>query len=623
MSRAPHPGLARLFALGGAPARAVARLAAGFAPLSALARELDGPDGLELLSDRWLQPLTREIDLAELFARALPAAGGAGTAGTTGMAPAAAAGGGLAGEPAAHREPRPEPRRTVAAAASAGTGRGTGPATSRERRPGPRRPEEAAARAAAARWGAAPGSAALPEPGGSAGARRPAGRGRVQPAVPERERIAAALARYAAQSSSLARAAGKRRGGLPEVADGGSAASAEPGAAAAAGPGAAGAGVDAASAGSAAARVHAASAGAVAASGGSMDAAGRGAPAATLARGSRRFAGSGASGIAGAAGSHAGVEGGRERWVGGASVAAGILGVSRTAGAARPSPAEALAALHARAERAGALAAADTRLAVREVAPEVAALLASAARAGTSGGGGRALGDPPAVSSAWPRSPEASPRTAAPSPASRELPWPPSREFAWPPAAPGSPAAPSSPAAPPSPAPDARGFRHAGATAGPAAASAPAQLARALDLLDARRRRGAAPSGAGDGRVASLDGVPAGSGAGPAAWLPAPGAEREDEGAGLHGPAAPGAAFSPAPRGLRRLAALAAGAETWQRRLAAGGDPTPLPADERPAASPPGAAGERLMEAELGRRIGRLLRREAERQGIDLTGVME
>src|SRR6202035_3133530 len=68
VSRAPHPSLARLHALGGAPARAASRLAGPFSALEALARDLDG---LELLSDRALAALTREIDIGALLARGL------------------------------------------------------------------------------------------------------------------------------------------------------------------------------------------------------------------------------------------------------------------------------------------------------------------------------------------------------------------------------------------------------------------------------------------------------------------------------------------------------------------------------------------------------------------------
>src|SRR5262249_45396993 len=102
----------------------------------------------------------------------------------------------------------------------------------------------------------------------------------------------------------------------------------------------------------------------------------------------------------------------------------------------------------------------------------------------------------------------------------------------------------------------------------PAEPATSALLTRALDRLDARRARPTPPAPSPE----------AGS-------VPAPSSL----------PAAPPAA---PPRGLRRLAGLAETA-------------LPLPA----------AARERLEEEELGPRIGRLLRREAERQGIDLSGV--
>jgi hypothetical protein len=74
-------------------------------------------------------------------------------------------------------------------------------------------------------------------------------------------------------------------------------------------------------------------------------------------------------------------------------------------------------------------------------------------------------------------------------------------------------------------------------------------------------------------------------------------------------------------RGLRRLATLARAGGLAERELAAGGA---LPVEERrEAATLPAAARERLEEDELGRRIGRLLRREAEGRGIDLAEVME
>jgi len=73
VSRAPHPALRRLHALGGAPARAMERLAAPLAALDRLAGDLEG---LDLLSDRAIAPLVREIDLAGPLDRVLgPAAG--------------------------------------------------------------------------------------------------------------------------------------------------------------------------------------------------------------------------------------------------------------------------------------------------------------------------------------------------------------------------------------------------------------------------------------------------------------------------------------------------------------------------------------------------------------------
>jgi len=50
----------------------------------------------------------------------------------------------------------------------------------------------------------------------------------------------------------------------------------------------------------------------------------------------------------------------------------------------------------------------------------------------------------------------------------------------------------------------------------------------------------------------------------------------------------------------------------------------PTPRDLPPGAALPAlpaVARERQEEEELGRRIGRLLRREAERQGLDVSGV--
>jgi hypothetical protein len=73
-------------------------------------------------------------------------------------------------------------------------------------------------------------------------------------------------------------------------------------------------------------------------------------------------------------------------------------------------------------------------------------------------------------------------------------------------------------------------------------------------------------------------------------------------------------------RGLRRLATLAEAGGAAERELAAG---APLPEQRREAATLPAAARERLEEDELGQRIGRLLRREAEGRGIDLAEVME
>jgi len=108
-------------------------------------------------------------------------------------------------------------------------------------------------------------------------------------------------------------------------------------------------------------------------------------------------------------------------------------------------------------------------------------------------------------------------------------------------------------------------------------------LARALDRLEARRVR------------RTPDAVPA-----PEPMAPSP----------LPIPASP-------LHGLRRLAGLGAGMGSPEAAA-------PTPRDLPPGAALPAlpaVARERQEEEELGRRIGRLLRREAERQGLDVSGV--
>ncbi|HEX4964781.1 MAG TPA: hypothetical protein VF173_28470 [Thermoanaerobaculia bacterium] len=136
----------------------------------------------------------------------------------------------------------------------------------------------------------------------------------------------------------------------------------------------------------------------------------------------------------------------------------------------------------------------------------------------------------------------------------------------------------------------------------PELSQAPVLLTRVLDRLDSRRARPVAAAPVSEAAAVSrLPGLPT---APPAALRAFPAGDREG-----------------APRGLRRLATLAEAGGTAERQLAAGAAP---PAEERrEAAALPTAARERLEEDELGRRIGRLLRREAQRQGIDLAEVME
>ncbi len=67
MRRPPHPGLRRLWAVGGRPAVAAARLEAVAPRLEALARDYGT---LPLLSDRLLAAVTRTIDLGVVLDRA-------------------------------------------------------------------------------------------------------------------------------------------------------------------------------------------------------------------------------------------------------------------------------------------------------------------------------------------------------------------------------------------------------------------------------------------------------------------------------------------------------------------------------------------------------------------------